>query len=98
MTRLTKKSDWQTVIKPRGCFNCPEKVSTLEKVSDYRKLLIAPRCSKIVSKCPQEKTENDFEEGIRQTENGAFLDGNRRPDVEIRFRIGFYRIFSIFPV
>ena len=32
----------------RGCFNCPEKVSTLEKVSDYRKLLIAPRCSKIV--------------------------------------------------
>ena len=48
MTRLTKKSDWQTVIKPRGCFNCPEKVSTLEKVSDYRKLLIAPRCSKIV--------------------------------------------------
>lgn len=34
----------------RGCFNCPEKVSTLEKVSDYRKLLIAPRCSEIISK------------------------------------------------
>ena len=78
----------------RGCFYCPKKVSSLEKVRDNRKLLIPLFCSEIISKWPPEKTENDFEVGIRsenfrQTENGAFLDGNRRPDVEIRFRTGF---------
>ena len=34
----------------RGCFYCPEKVSSLEKVRDYRKLLIPLRCSEIISK------------------------------------------------
>ena len=45
-----RKARLITALYPRGCFNCPEKVSTLEKVSDYRKLLIAPRCSEIISK------------------------------------------------
>ncbi len=82
----------------RGGRACPETVSTLKKVRDYRKLLIPLRCSEIVSKWPSEKTENDFEvsvrsENFRQPENDAFLDGNRRPDVEIRFWAGFYRDF-----
>ena len=32
----------------RGCFYCPEKFSSLEKVRNNRKLLIALCCSKIV--------------------------------------------------
>ena len=34
----------------RGCFYCPEKFSSLEKVRDNRKLLTALYCSKTVSK------------------------------------------------
>lgn len=33
----------------RGCFYCSEKVSSLKKVGDYRKLLTAPCCSEIIS-------------------------------------------------
>ena len=36
--------------KGRGGEDCPEKVSSLEKVGDNRKLLTASFCSKIVSK------------------------------------------------
>ena len=35
---------------PRGCFYCPEKFSSLEKVRNNRKLLIPLRCSEIISK------------------------------------------------
>jgi hypothetical protein len=34
----------------RGRFFCPEAVSTLKKVGDYRKMLTTARCSEIVSK------------------------------------------------
>ena len=38
------------MLYPRGCFYCPEKFSSLEKVRNNRKLLIPLRCSEIISK------------------------------------------------
>ena len=37
-------------VNRRGCFYCPEKFSSLEKVRNNRKLLIPLRCSEIISK------------------------------------------------
>ena len=70
-------------------FGCPTKFDGIEKYIEANVVFKNSNRAEVYF-----KTENDFEEGIRQTENGAFLDGNRRPDAEIRFRTGFYRFFS----